>query len=83
MKQLEKIEFVTRTFVYAGLNQLEQEWVLPTAAGVTLYQGFKYGGSINRGVKSGAAFLGTMFVLGGLQNIIQLRHKINDVFKED
>ena len=79
MKKLEKAKLVVSLFHYGGMNQLEQDWVIGTAAGIGLMQGLKYNGSIKRGVKASAATLGVMYVANGFNNVIACRRKIKEL----
>jgi len=76
MKNIDKVKVVAKVFNNGGLNQLEQNGTIETAAAVGLYQGLKYKGDFKTGVKGGAAFLGVMYVIGGVKRVIVNRDYI-------
>ncbi|MCF8018139.1 MAG: hypothetical protein K9L62_01950 [Vallitaleaceae bacterium] len=84
MNNIEKVKFVVSVFHHGGMNQLEQDWAISTAAIIGLQQGLKYNGNIKRGVQGGVAVLGVMYVANGLNNVIGHRQEIKKAFtKED
>ncbi len=51
--------------------QLSTEGTYTTAAGIGLIQGFKYGGSLKRGVKAGAVVVGVLVGINVVGNVVE------------
>jgi len=76
MNNIEKINFIGHTFMYAAKRQMKEEWVISLAACIGLTQGLKYNGSIKRGVIGAAATLGVIGMANGVHNVISYWDRI-------
>lgn len=79
MKKLEKVKFVAQTFADGAVAQLKEPVTIGLAAGVGLIQGFKYNGSVKRGINGGIAILVVYGIVGGYMNVANKWNNINKI----
>ena len=68
---IDKLGKGTKVFGAGFVKQVANVETLTTSVGVGLIQGFKYNGSVERGIKSGLGYLGMMGTLNGVVNVVQ------------
>ena len=68
---MDKIGKGTKVFGAGFVKQITNVETLASSVGVGVIQGFKYNGSVERGVKSGLGYLATMGTLNGVVNVVQ------------
>lgn len=83
MKTLVKLNCAKIIFIGGCKEQLKQEWVIGTAAGMGLAQGLKYNGSIKRGLAGATAVLVVCCAANGFYNLAINWDKIKEVTKEE
>ena len=66
-----KIGKGSKVFGEAFVKQVTDVNTIASGVGVGAYQGLKYNGSIERGVKAGLSYLGIMGALNGAVNVVQ------------
>lgn len=76
MNNLEKVKIVVEKFADGAAQQLNEPITIGLAAGVGLIQGFKYGGSIKRGINGGIAILVVYALAGGYMNVANNMDKL-------
>jgi hypothetical protein len=76
MKTLERVKFISVVFIGGAKEQLKQQWTIGAAAGIGLAQGFKYNGSIKRGVTGGIATLAVLAAANGFSEVMYNWDKI-------
>jgi hypothetical protein len=79
MNKIEKLKFVGSVFVYGAKSILTEEWVFPTVISMGLGQGFKYNGSLKRGVEAGVITLGVLMTANGIYNVVYHWDKIKNL----
>lgn len=67
---MDKIGKGAKVFGDAFIKQVVNVETLAASVGVGAYQGLKYNGSVERGVKAGLSYLGIMGTLNGVVNVV-------------
>lgn len=75
---MRKAKFVKNIVVGSALKQLEDSRTYQLAAGIGLYQGLKYKGSLKEGVKAGLA---TIMVVAGVNVVSNIASNADDIKK--
>ena len=68
---MDKLGKGTKVFGAAFVKQVTNVETLASGVGVGLFQGFKYNGNIERGIKSGLTYLAAMGTLNGVTSVVQ------------
>lgn len=68
---MDKIGKGAKVFGEAFVKQVTNVDTIASGMGVGVYQGLKYNGSIERGVKAGLSYVGIMGALNGVTRVVQ------------
>jgi len=68
---MDKIGKGAKVFGAGFVKQVTNVETIASSVGVGAYQGFKYNGSVERGVKAGLSYLGIMGALNGITRVVQ------------
>ena len=78
-KLKKKMELVKKIAIKSTWNQLEQPDTYKWAAGIGLYQGLKYGGSVTRGLKGSFATVVVMTGANIINNLVKHKDDIKNI----
>ena len=68
---MDKIGKGAKVFGEAFVKQVTNVDTIASGMGVGVYQGLKYNGSVERGVKAGLSYVGIMGALNGVTRVVQ------------